>query len=277
MRVVIWMLLGSSLALLAGCSGETAPDEPEPLPPPTGADGRHHLAGKPLKTFPDEKSDRWRTEEAMKKAEQRAKAYKYQHKVEPQPTSPDPLKGQPFGLEQALAGIDGSGPVKAVIDTTEGEIVCTLDTEGTPVAAAHFIGLARGVRPWWDSSEAKWSTSPLYSDMPIYKVVTGEAFYSGCPMAVGFAEVGFRSVLTQGVPDQPDEPYELALITQARVPSFGPQFMITAKADPKIDERAHVIGRCEGAGPIQKIAGKTVSKSGYPIDNVLVRRVTIGR
>ena len=157
MRLVLWMLFGAGVAWLAGCSSQPEGGEPEPLPPPTGPDGRHHLADKPLRTFPEEKSDRWRTEEAMKKAEQRAKAYKYQHKVEPQPTSPDPIKGRPFGLEQALAGLDGDGPVKAVVDTTEGEFVCTLDTEGNPEATAHFIGLARGVRPWWDSAKVRWS------------------------------------------------------------------------------------------------------------------------
>jgi hypothetical protein len=77
--------------------------------------------------------------------------------------------------------------------------------------------------------------------------------------------------------DQPDEPYELALITSARVPSFGPQFVVTAKGQAKLEETAHVIGRCEGAGPIQKIAGKAASDSGHPIDEVLLRRVTITR
>ncbi|MBW2278564.1 MAG: peptidylprolyl isomerase [Deltaproteobacteria bacterium] len=277
MRVAARMLLGMCALALVGCSGGSESDEPEPLPPPTGEDGRHHLADKPLKTFPDKKSDRWRTEEAMKKAEERANAYKYAHKIEPQPTSADPMKGKPFGLEQALAGIDGTGPVKAVFDTTEGEFVCTLDTEGSPIAAAHFIGLARGLRAWWDSAKAQWSTAPLYTDIPVYKVVSGEAFFSGCPMSVGFAEVGFRSVMPQGVLDRPDEPYELALLTHARVPSFGPQFLITAKGDPKFEEMAHVFGHCEGAGPIQKIAGKDVSKSGHPIDDVLVRRVKITR
>jgi len=277
MRLVHWMLLATCLAWPVSCSSTDEGQEPEPLPPPTGKDGRHPLADKPLKTFSEKQSDRWRTEEAARNAERRANTYKYQHKAAPQPTSPDPLKGVRFTLKQALAGVEGNGPVKAVIDTTEGEIVCALDTEGQPEATAHFIGLARGVRPWWDSAKVEWSTAPLYHDIPVYKVVRGEAFFSGCPMAVGFAEVGFRSAVPLESLDQPDEAYELALITPARVPSFGPQFLITAKADPKIEELAHVIGRCEGAGPIQKIAGKQVSKSGHPVDNVLVREITITR
>jgi peptidyl-prolyl cis-trans isomerase A (cyclophilin A) len=277
MRVCLWIVLGSCIAGLVGCSG-TKEDEPSgSTEHGIGEDGRHHLADAPLKTFPESKSDQWRTEEAMEKAEQRAKAYKSQHNVQAQPTSPDPMMGAQFGLAEALAGIDGDGPVKAIFDTTEGKFECVLDTEGSALGAAHFIGLARGNRPWWDSAKARWSTSPLYTNIPVYRVVTGEAFFSGCPMSVGFAEVGFRTVLPEGQHVPPEEAYDLALVTPARVPSFGPQFMVTAKSSPKIDALAHVIGACEGVDAIQKIAGKRASKSGHPVDEVLVRQVTITR
>lgn len=276
MRVCHLICVGFGLAV--ACSGETAEEADRKGPPPlVGEDGRHPLADKPLKTFSEAESVRWKKEEAQKLANQRADAYRHQHNAVPQPTSPDPLKGMPFGLEQALAGLEGQGPVKAVFETTEGEFTCVLDTEGNAVAAAHFIGLARGVRPWWDSARGEWSTSAFYTALPVYKVLPGAAFFSGCPMALGFAEVGFRTVVPLQTLDSADEPYELALITQSRVPSFGSQFLVSAKSDPRVEERNQVIGRCEGADTIQKIAGKETTKSGRPLDEVLIRRVRIVR
>lgn len=279
MRVCCLICISLSLGLAVACSGgaEGEGDHQQTPSPLVGKDGRHPLAEKPLKTFANGKSEQWKKEEARKMAEQRAKAYKYKHKVEARPTSPDPFAGRPFGLEEALAGIDGAGPVKAVFETTEGEFTCVLDTKGNAAVVAHFIGLARGLRPWWDSARGEWSTAAFYTAIPVYKVIQGEAFYSGCPMAIGFAEVGFRTLAPLETLDPADEPYELALITPSRVPSFGPQFVVSAKSDPKIEERNQVIGRCEGAGPIQKIAGKELTKSGRPVDDVLIRRVRIER
>jgi peptidyl-prolyl cis-trans isomerase A (cyclophilin A) len=263
---------------IAGCSAGAADgDENKPLPPPTGKDGKHFLADKPLTKFPDKVSEQWKLQEAMELAEKRAESFKDRHSVVVDPDRPDPLRGKPFGLEQALDGIEGEGPVKAVFETTLGEFTCELDTENKPFGTAHFIGLARGKRPWWDAAIGAWSMKPLYSSIPIYKVVPGQALYSGCPMGVGFGEIGFRTAAPIRETDQAVGAYQLALISPGRAPAFGAQFLVTAKERAAIADITHVIGTCEGANTIQKIAGQTVIKTGHPVEDIVIRRVRIER
>jgi peptidyl-prolyl cis-trans isomerase A (cyclophilin A) len=262
---------------VAACAGEPPGEEPEPLPPPTTKDGRHFLADKPLKTFPEKSSEQWKREEAMKLADQRASSYKYKHMAVLDPDSPDPIKGQTFDLERALSGLEGQGPVVATFETTEGSFTCTLDTAGKPGETAHFVGLARGTRPWWDSAVGKWSTAPFYNAIPIYKVVPGMAFYSGCPLAVGFAEVGFRTAVPREALEPVSAAYQLALVSPNNMGTFGAQFLVTAADKPAIEETTQVIGTCDGPAAIQAIAGLEITKSDRPIKDVILRRVTITR
>jgi peptidyl-prolyl cis-trans isomerase A (cyclophilin A) len=274
LRAGLWLCaLGLALGSCSGSDGE----KQEPLPTPTTEDGQHFLADKPLKTFTEGKSDQWKHREAIEAAEKRAKARTDRFSAVVEPTTPDPLKGGLLPLEIALDGLEGEGPVKALFETSEGEFSCTLDTENKPLETAHFIGLARGKRPWWDSAKGSWTLEPFYSSLPVYKVVPGQAFYSGCPMGNGFADVGFHI----GVPveriDVADEAYALALVTRGRSGAIGSQFLVTATAKPRIREKTHVIGSCEGAGSIQKIAGQDATPSGYPLEEVAIRRVKIHR
>ncbi|HUT77280.1 MAG TPA: hypothetical protein VM285_06315, partial [Polyangia bacterium] len=165
----------------------TLPDAPE------GKDGKHFLADKPLKIFDQSQSERWKDLEAIGRAKQRQKDYRDKHSVIVDPTIADPLKGQPQPLARAAEGLAGVGALRAAIDTTKGTITCELLAENQEIGVAHFVGLARGTRPWWDAAGGRWRMEPFYGNLPIYRVESGEAFYSGCPMAVGFAEVGFRT------------------------------------------------------------------------------------
>src|SRR5438132_1502542 len=54
----------------------------------------------------------------------------------------------PFGMEQATAGLAGSGALVATIKTNHGDLTCRLFADKAPLAVANFVGLARGVRPW---------------------------------------------------------------------------------------------------------------------------------
>jgi hypothetical protein len=132
------------------------------------------------------------------------------------------------------------------------------------------------MRPWWDPAQGTWSDQPFYTSIPVYKVKQGEAFYSGCPMGLGFAEVGFRT--TVGTPDNMmfKKPYVFAMLMAKRTPTIGPQFMITAK--PIIPEEGlFPMGTCGTPDVIAKLAGVNITPTGIPVDEVVVKSVTITR
>src|SRR4051794_17673438 len=76
--------------------------------------------------------------------------------------SGDPMNGK-FTLEQATAGLSGTGPLVATIETTKGKITCELYGDKTPNTVANFVGLARGTRPWLDPKTHVW-----VKDKPFY-------------------------------------------------------------------------------------------------------------
>src|SRR6188508_620230 len=60
------------------------------------------------------------------------------------PSPDDPLAGK-FTLEDATAGLEGSGPLAATIETDQGNLECKLFEDKAPITVANFVGLARGV------------------------------------------------------------------------------------------------------------------------------------
>lgn len=276
----LWIMLIGALASLALACADPAAAPSQQTPDaaqPAAKDGKHFLADKPLKLFEDQESERWKFLEAIGQAEKRAEAYKNRHSAVVDPTSPDPLRGRALTLEEVLDGLPGDGAPKAVIETTAGTITCELLAEQAPEAVAHFVGLARGIRPWWDGTVGKWSTSPLYRAIPVYRVTRGEALYSGCPMAVGFAEVGFRTLVSQEAYAPAKEALTLALFAGQRVPSLGAQFLITAKPDARIVEKTVPIGRCDDSNVVQQIVNQPVTEKEIPINDIVVRDITITR
>jgi peptidyl-prolyl cis-trans isomerase A (cyclophilin A) len=75
------------------------------------------------------------------------------------PTTPDPNPG--WNLPQALAGLTGTGPLMAKLETSKGPIECKLYEDKAPLAVAHFVGLARGLRSW-RTTKGEWTKTNAY-------------------------------------------------------------------------------------------------------------------
>ncbi len=71
------------------------------------------------------------------------------------PTPGDPVKGQ-FSMKQATEGLPEEGELVATLKTSEGDIRCQLFEDRAPRTVANFVGLARGIRPWWDRKANEW-------------------------------------------------------------------------------------------------------------------------
>ena len=75
-----------------------------------------------------------------------------------------------FTLDEALAGINGSGDLGAKIKTNYGSFVVKLYEKRAPRTVANFVGLARGVRPFVDHKTGKKTKRPFYDGLPFYSI-----------------------------------------------------------------------------------------------------------
>ena len=196
--------------------------------------------------------------------------------VEPrqrEPSSPDPVHG-PFTLDAATAGLTGSGPLTAEIETSMGAFTCTLLEREAPLTVANFVGLARGRRPFWDPVAAAWTSRPFYDGSLFHRVIPGFMIQGGDQLRSGTGDTGYT------IPDENvrghDAPGQLCMAN--RGPGTGSsQFFITAAARGHLDGTYSIFGRCTPTSLVDQIAGVPRNRSDRPDSPVFIRHVRVRR
>jgi len=189
--------------------------------------------------------------------------------VDPNATT-DPAGGAAaFTLDKALAGFPtGAGKLTAGIRTENGGIKCTLDDTAAPISVANFVGLARGTRPYQDSTK-KWKTGHFYDGLVWHRVIPGFVIQGGDPLGTGFGGPGYDLVNENHV----DEPLGVLAMAAATVPS-GSQFYIVVGKGPASDY--NVFGTCTTDAAIA-IANVPRDGNDKPNTPVHMQTVEIGR
>jgi peptidyl-prolyl cis-trans isomerase A (cyclophilin A) len=171
-----------------------------------------------------------------------------------QPTSADPLSGK-FTLAEAVKGLPTKGALTATIDTSAGSIVCTLFEDKAPNTVANFVGLARGLRPFWDGRAVAWVKRPLYDGTSFHRVIPDFMIQGGDLYGDGSGEVGYviPDELAKGLSHD-----RAGLLCMAnRGPNTnGGQFFITDAAAPHLTQMNSysIFGECKPVEVIHKIA-----------------------
>jgi peptidyl-prolyl cis-trans isomerase A (cyclophilin A) len=195
------------------------------------------------------------------------------------PTSPDPLGGK-FTLKDALEGLPKKGKLQATIETGYGELVCTLYEDKAPLTVANFVGLARGLRPFWDAQAGAWVKRPLYDGTTFHRVIADFMIQGGDHLGNGTGDVGFN------VPDEiwPGTKHDRAglLCMANKGPNTnGGQFFITDAPAPHLTamNTYTVFGECTPLDVVHRIARapKPSPYSERPEPPVPIRKVTIAR
>ncbi len=224
-RSLVCVALGAALA--AACQRKAAPEPPAPAPKPavaTTAPATPAPAPKPPKPAP---------------------------KLSP---SDDPTGGQ-FSMADATAGLTGSGPLKATIETELGTLTCDLYEKEAPITVANFVGLARGVRPWKKGGE--WVKSPLYDGTVFHRVVKGFMIQGGDPDGNGTGGPGYM-IKNEIIPGAK---HERGILSMARRPdpdSAGSQFFLMDGRAPHLDGGYAIFGKCGPDAVIEKLASVPV-------------------
>lgn len=190
-----------------------------------------------------------------------------------EPTSPDPEAGE-FTLEEAVAGMPIDGQLVAEIGTDLGTLFCDLYADRTPRTVANFIGLARGLRPYWDAEAGQWRTRPYYRGLTFHRVLPGYIVQGGDYLGDGTGTVGYTVPLERHDTLSHDRAGRLALATSSGPDSGGAQFYITDGAAPQLDGTATIFGQCRPEDVVAIMA--RVPQSGAP-DNRPLTPLTIGR
>ena len=107
------------------------------------------------------------------------------------PTLPDPEDGA-FTIDEALAGLPGEGNPRARIVTRLGTLDCVLFADEVPLTVANFVGLARGLRPWWDPCQKEWRRGPYYDGLVFHRVIPGFMIQGGDVLGSGEGDPGYE-------------------------------------------------------------------------------------
>ncbi|NVB41636.1 peptidylprolyl isomerase [Pseudenhygromyxa sp. WMMC2535] len=189
----------------------------------------------------------------------------------------DPVDGF-FELEDALAGIEGSGELWAEIVTPRGVIDCKLFEALTPSTVANFVGLARGLRPWYDSDLDQWiEGEPYYDGTTFHRVIPGFMIQGGDPTGTGRGNPGYV------IPDEihPELGHDGGALSMAnKGPATGSaQFFVVLEPVGHLDGAHTVFGRCTAAGVdvANTIANVAVGVNDKPVDDEIIETIRIVR
>ncbi|MEZ4407246.1 MAG: peptidylprolyl isomerase [Polyangiales bacterium] len=191
----------------------------------------------------------------------------------PDPTSPDPLHGQ-FTLTQATAGLPPGRTLVAQIQTSMGTFSCELLSDRAPNTVANFVGLARGLRDFWDPVAARWVRRPFYDGSTFHRVIPNFMIQGGDILRSGRGGPGYEFA-DENVNGH-DAPGLLCMANHGPNTN-GAQFFITEEPKAHLDGSYSIFGRCTPTDLVQRIARVDRDPRDMPEQAVVIEHVTVTR
>src|SRR5580658_6802848 len=135
----------------------------------------------------------------------------------------------------------------AVIETSVGNLNCTLFPDKAPIGVENFIGLASGTKDWKNPvSGATKHGVPLYDGTIFHRVIPGFMIQGGDPAGNGTGDPGYK-FKNEVSPDLLfDQPGRLAYANSGPNTN-GSQFFITEVATPHLNGGYTIFGQCDEA------------------------------
>jgi peptidyl-prolyl cis-trans isomerase A (cyclophilin A) len=195
-----------------------------------------------------------------------------------EPSSPDPLKGK-FDLAKATAGLPKGKSLGATLNTGYGTIECVLYADKTPNTVANFVGLARGLRPFWDAKAAAWVKRPLFDGTSFHRAIAQFMIQGGDHLGNGTGQVGY--VIPDEIVGLKHDRAGLLCMANRGANTNGGQFFITDAAAPHLTEMGTytIFGECTPLDVIHRIAAAPRQNPGSerPDPVIPINKVTITR
>ncbi|MGA9075428.1 MAG: peptidylprolyl isomerase [Candidatus Sulfotelmatobacter sp.] len=139
-----------------------------------------------------------------------------------------------------------AGQPTAIIETSVGNMTCTLFPNKAPIGVENFIGLATGTKDWKTVRGVTKHGVPLYDGTIFHRVIPGFMIQGGDPAGDGTGDPGYKFKNEVSSDLLFDKPGRLAY-ANAGPNTNGSQFFITEVATPHLNGSYTIFGQCDAA------------------------------
>jgi peptidyl-prolyl cis-trans isomerase A (cyclophilin A) len=140
-----------------------------------------------------------------------------------------------------------TGQPTAIIETSVGNMTCTLFPDKAPIGVQNFIGLATGTKDWKTIRGATKHGVPLYDGTIFHRVIAGFMIQGGDPAGTGSGPDPVDKFKNEVSSDLLfDRPGRLAY-ANAGPNTNSSQFFITEVATPHLNGNYTIFGQCDAA------------------------------
>jgi peptidyl-prolyl cis-trans isomerase A (cyclophilin A) len=180
-------------------------------------------------------------------------------------------------LHRKGATLTRSPGTYAVLETSQGTIVCRLFEKEAPKTVANFMGLAEGTKEFTDPRTGKPAKRPFFDGLTFHRVIPDFMIQGGCPLGTGTGGPGYRFADEFHPSLRHDQPGKLSM-ANAGPGTNGSQFFITVTATPWLDNRHTIFGEVvEGQEVAVKISQAPRDSGDRPRTPIVLERVRIER
>ncbi len=165
----------------------------------------------------------------------------------------------------------------AVLETSQGSIVCRLLEKEAPKTVANFIALAEGTKEFTDAHTHQKVKRPFYNGLVFHRVIPKFMIQGGCPLGTGTGGPGYNFADEFYPSLRHDGPGKLSMANSG--PSTnGSQFFITVAPTPWLDNHHTIFGEVvEGQDIAVKISQVARGENDRPREPVVIQTVRIER
>jgi peptidyl-prolyl cis-trans isomerase A (cyclophilin A) len=165
----------------------------------------------------------------------------------------------------------------AILETSQGEIVCRLFEKEAPKTVENFIGLAEGTKEFTDPKTGQKAKRPFYDGLAFHRVIPQFMIQGGCPLGNGTGGPGYRFADEFHASLRHSAPGKLSMANSGPNTN-GSQFFVTVAATPWLDNRHSIFGEIiEGQEIANKISEVPRDSSDRPRTPVILQHVRIER
>ena len=165
----------------------------------------------------------------------------------------------------------------AILETSQGSMVCRLFEKEAPQTVANFIGLAEGTKEFSDPRTGSKAKRPFFDGLTFHRVIPDFMIQGGCPLGNGTGGPGYRFADEFHASLRHDAPGKLSMANSGPGTN-GSQFFVTVAATPWLDNRHTIFGEViEGQEVAVKISQAPLDSGDRPRTPVLLQHVRIER
>jgi peptidyl-prolyl cis-trans isomerase A (cyclophilin A) len=173
----------------------------------------------------------------------------------------------------ATLGLTDGKKLVATVQTSMGDIHCTLRHEQAPETVLNFVQLARGEKEW-TTPGGETTSKPLYDGTIFHRVIPDFMIQGGDPKGNGTGGPGYQFADEVGSFTVFDHPGILAMANSGP-DTNGSQFFITEGTPTHLNGKHTIFGDCENLDVVAKIARVEKGAQDRPVKDVVIRHIAI--